>query len=95
MFYSNWWATVPALLKGFLGRFFAPVFAFKYRQNSPFWDKLLKEKTARLILIMETIKWYYFVINRNFNYDAIKNWDIKILWNKISKNKSIFWNIIS
>jgi len=70
--YPNWWATFPALLKGFLDRVFVPGFAFKYRENSPFWDKLLKGKTARLIVTMDTPKWYYWLINRNAGHNAMK-----------------------
>ena len=62
--YPNWWSTYPALLKGFIDRVFLPKFAFNYHQNDPFWDKLLKGKTAQLIITMDTPKWYYWLINR-------------------------------
>jgi NAD(P)H dehydrogenase (quinone) len=70
--YPNWWATMPALLKGFIDRTFLPGFAFKYRENSPFWDKLLKGKTARLLVTMDTPKWYYLFINRSAGHNAMK-----------------------
>ncbi len=70
--YPNWWATFPALLKGFIDRVFVPDFAFKYRENSPFWDKLLKGKTARLIVTMDTRSWYYWLINRSAGHNAMR-----------------------
>lgn len=70
--YPNWWSTFPALLKGFIDRVFVPGFAFKFRENSPFWDKLLKGKTARLIVTMDTPIWYYWIINRNAGHNAMK-----------------------
>ena len=70
--YPNWWATMPALLKGFIDRIFVPNFAFKYRENSPFWDKLLKGKTARIIVTMDTPKWYYWLINRSAGHNAMR-----------------------
>lgn len=56
--YPTWWGTMPAVLKGFIDRVFLPGFAFKYRKNSILWDKLLKGKTARLIVTMDTPSWY-------------------------------------
>ncbi len=70
--YPNWWATFPALLKGFIDRVFVPGFAFKYRENAPLWDKLLKGKTARLIVTMDTPKWFYWLINRSPGHNAMK-----------------------
>ena len=70
--YPNWWSTVPALLKGLIDRVFVPGFAFKYKENSPFWDKLLKGKTARLIVTMDTPKWYYWLINKNSGHNAMR-----------------------
>ena len=72
LLYPNWWSTFPALLKGFIDRVFLPGFAFKYREGSPFWDKLLKGKTARLIVTMDTPKWYYWLINKNAGHHAMK-----------------------
>lgn len=70
--YPNWWATFPALLKGFIDRVFLPGFAFKYRENSPFWDKLLTGKSARMIVTMDSPKWYYSLFLRNAGHNAMK-----------------------
>jgi len=70
--YPTWWGTYPALLKGFIDRVFLPGFAFKYRDNSLFWDKLLKGKTARLIVTMDTPAWYYSLIYRSPGHNSMK-----------------------
>ncbi len=70
--YPNWWGTYPALLKGFIDRVFLPNFAFKYRDNSPLWDGLLKGKSARLIVTMDTPKWYYWLIFRRPGHNSMK-----------------------
>lgn len=70
--YPNWWSTYPALLKGFFDRVFLPNFAFKYHEKGPFWDKLLKGKSARIIVTMDTPWWYYWLINRNAGHNSIK-----------------------
>ncbi len=62
MVYPTWWGTYPALLKGFIDRLFLPGMAFRYRENSLLWDKLLKGKTARLLVTMDTPKWYYKLV---------------------------------
>lgn len=54
-----WWGSVPALLKGFIDRTFLPGFAFKYRENSVWWDKLLKGRTARILTTLDQPAWYY------------------------------------
>ena len=70
--YPIWWGTYPALLKGFIDRVFLPKFSFKYRDNSLLWDKLLKGKSARLIVTMDTPKWYYALIYRSPGHNAMK-----------------------
>ena len=60
-----WWGGLPAITKGFIDRLFLPGFAFRYRENSVWWDKLLKGKTAHIITTLDTPGWYYrFVYGR-------------------------------
>jgi putative NADPH-quinone reductase len=70
--YPTWWATYPALLKGFIDRVFIPGFAFKYRENSLLWDKLLKGKSARLIVTMDAPQWYYSLILKSPGHRSMK-----------------------
>lgn len=70
--YPTWWATMPALLKGFLDRTFLPGFAFKYRENSPFWDKYLTGRSARVITTMDAPAWYNFLVYGNAGQKAMK-----------------------
>ncbi len=59
--YPNWWGTYPALFKGFIDRVFLPGFAFNYRKKSLFCDKLLTGKSARVIVSMNSPRWYYYL----------------------------------
>jgi putative NADPH-quinone reductase len=70
--YPTWWATFPALLKGFIDRVFLPGFAFKYRDNSPFWNKLFTGKSARLIVTMDAPALYYAIATRSPGHNAMK-----------------------
>jgi putative NADPH-quinone reductase len=54
-----WWGGLPAVTKGFIDRVFVPGFAFKYRENSVWWDKLLAGRTARIITTLDQPSWYY------------------------------------
>ena len=62
--YPLWWAALPAILKGFIDRVFLPGFAFKYRDGSLGWDKLLKGRSAHLLVTMDTPPWYHQWISR-------------------------------
>jgi len=70
--YPNWWGTYPALLKGFIDRVFLPGFAFKIKEKSIFWDKLLSDKTARLMVTMDTPAWYYSLIYKQPGHRSMK-----------------------
>ncbi|MBV8324968.1 NAD(P)H-dependent oxidoreductase [Chryseobacterium sp.] len=54
-----WWGGFPAIMKGFIDRLFLPGLAYKYRENSVWWDKLLKGKTAHIITTIDQPGWYY------------------------------------
>lgn len=54
-----WWGGFPALMKGFIDRLFLPGLAYKFRENSVWWDKLLKGKTAHIITTLDQPGWYY------------------------------------
>ena len=58
-FYPIWWGAMPALMKGAIDRTFLPGFAFQYRKNSQFWDRLLSGRSAHLFTTMDTPPWYY------------------------------------
>lgn len=54
-----WWGGLPAITKGFIDRLFLPGYAFRYRKNSVWWDKLLKGKTAHIITTLDQPGLYY------------------------------------
>lgn len=54
-----WWGGFPAIMKGFIDRLFLPGIAYKYRENSIWWDKLLAGKTAHIITTIDQPAWYY------------------------------------
>ncbi|THF66601.1 NAD(P)H-dependent oxidoreductase [Pseudothauera nasutitermitis] len=70
--FPAWWGGMPALLKGFIDRVFLPGFAFKYHQGSPWWDKLLKGKSAHLIVTMDTPPWYFRVFYRDAGINQMR-----------------------
>ncbi len=70
--YPVWWASLPAILKGFIDRVFLPGFAFKKIENSLWWDKLLKGKSARIISTLDQPAWFYWLVNKQPSNQAMK-----------------------
>lgn len=70
--YPIWWGAMPALLKGFIDRVFLPGFAFKYRPDSLFWDRLLSGRSARLLVTMDTPPWYFRLVYRMPGHNQMK-----------------------
>ena len=62
--YPIWWGGMPALLKGFFDRLLLPGYGFKYRANSPWWDKLLSGRSALCLVTMDAPPWYFRWVNR-------------------------------
>ncbi|MBU5352756.1 NAD(P)H-dependent oxidoreductase [Paenibacillus barcinonensis] len=70
--YPMWWGTMPAVLKGFIDRIFLPGFAMRYRENSVLWDKLLKGKSAQLIVTSDTPRLYNALVYGNVGHRLMK-----------------------
>ncbi|MCW7469765.1 NAD(P)H-dependent oxidoreductase [Leptospira kanakyensis] len=70
--FPSWWASMPAVLKAWIDRVFLPGFTFKYRKNSPFPEKLLLGKTARIIVTMDAPSWYYKWFNKSPGVQILK-----------------------
>ncbi|PID37523.1 MAG: NADPH:quinone reductase [Rhodobacterales bacterium] len=70
--YPTWWGGHPALLQGFFERVFLPGKAFSYHEKDPFWDKLLKGRTAQVITTMDTPRLYYRLVYRDAGLHRIK-----------------------
>lgn len=62
-FFPLWLGGMPALLKGFLEQVARPGFAFAYEKGNPMGKKLLKGRSARLVVTMgmpALVYRYYF-----------------------------------
>lgn len=72
-----WWGGMPALAKGFIDRVFLPGFAFKYRKNSVYWDRLLKGRTAHIITTLDQPGWYYWLVYGRPSVNQLKKSTLK------------------
>ncbi len=71
--YPNWWGFMPAITKGFIDRVLLPGFAFKYHPGKIFPEKLLTGKSIRLLVTMDTPKWWFYLIYRASQYHVLKH----------------------
>jgi NAD(P)H dehydrogenase (quinone) len=67
-----WWGGLPAITKGFIDRLFLPGLAFQYRENSVWWNKLLKGKTAHIITTLDQPSWYYWLMYSRPSVNQLK-----------------------
>jgi NAD(P)H dehydrogenase (quinone) len=59
--FPMWWYGYPALMKGFIDRTFLPGITFQPIEGKAMPKKLLKGKTARIIITADTPKWYDYL----------------------------------
>ncbi len=71
--YPNWWGFMPAITKGFIDRIFLPGFAFKHQSGKFFPEKLLMGKSIRLLVTMDTPKWWFYLVYRASQYQILKD----------------------
>ena len=69
--YPLWLGDVPALLKGFLEQVARPNFAFRYTDNG-LPEKLLKGKSARIIVSMGMPALFYSLVYRAHSVKSLK-----------------------
>jgi NAD(P)H dehydrogenase (quinone) len=72
IFYPIWWGSVPALFKGFIDRTLYSGFAYKYHDNDPFWDKLLKGRSAQIFTTSDAPGYWIRFQYRNSDVNTVK-----------------------
>jgi NAD(P)H dehydrogenase (quinone) len=60
--FPMWWYGYPALMKGFVDRTFLPGITFEYVKGKALPNKLLKGKSAHIIMTADTPRWYDYLI---------------------------------
>jgi putative NADPH-quinone reductase len=63
--FPMWWYGYPALMKGFIDRTFLPGITFEPIAGKAMPRKLLKGKTARIIITADTPKWYDYLFMKS------------------------------
>lgn len=70
--FPNWWGFMPAITKGFIDRLFLPGFAFKNHSGKNFPEQLLKGKSMRVLVTMDTPKFWFYLVHRASLYLILK-----------------------
>ena len=70
--YPVWWGSFPAMMKGFFDRTFLAPFSYKKRENSLWWDKMLKGRSARVICTLDQPAWSYWLMFGQPSHNSIK-----------------------
>lgn len=65
VFHPQWWGTMPAALKAFVDRVFLAGAAFSFREGKPLPERLLTGRTARVVMTMDSSRWWNRLAYRN------------------------------
>lgn len=69
--YPMWWYGYPAQMKGFIDRAFLPNIAYRSRKGK-LPEKLLKGKTAHIIMTSDTPRWYDYLFLKSPAINQLK-----------------------
>lgn len=67
-----WWGLMPAKMKGLIDRTFLPNFAYAYNGKSSLPDKLLKGRSADILVTSDTPKWAFNLLYRAAVFKAMR-----------------------
>jgi len=67
-----WWYGYPALMKGFIDRTFLPGITFDPIEGKALPNKLMKGKSARIIITADTPKWYDYLFMKRPTINQFK-----------------------
>jgi putative NADPH-quinone reductase len=84
-----WWGGLPAILKGFFDRAFLPKFAFQYRENSVWWDKLLEGRSAEIIYTIDQPIFYYRLFNGAPGLKQLKKMTLEFCGFKVKRTTGL------
>ena len=72
IFYPLWHGDMPALFKAFVEQVFRPGFAVNIREPGKLWEKLLKHKSARIVITMGMPAFIYHWYFREHSLKSLK-----------------------
>lgn len=75
--FPMWWYDYPAIMKGFIDRTFLPGITYQPIEGKALPEKLLKGKSARLIITADTPRWYDFLFMKSPTINQFKNGTLK------------------
>ncbi len=76
LIYPLWWSSAPSLLKGMIDRMWLPGLAFRFikgpdGKSTLGWQKLLKGKTARVVITMKYLPFLERFMFGNFSAEIV------------------------
>ncbi|WP_010520724.1 NAD(P)H-dependent oxidoreductase [Aquimarina agarivorans] len=71
-FFPMWWYGYPALMKGFIDRIFLPGITYQPIPKKALPQKLLKGKTARIVITADAPKWYDYLFMKSPTINQFK-----------------------
>lgn len=71
-YYPQWWGTFPAAMKAFVDRVFLAGATFQQSPTTSTWKKLLTGRTARLVMTMDSPRWWNRLVYRNAAETSLK-----------------------